>query len=141
MPVGAASSASAIRLLRLGGRGLAQQQALGLDGQRDRDDDQQDADQRGAATSKYWFSVTSIRLTATNAKTRPSRAARSSSRITGSSGCLARRMNWANDASPLTLFVSMIAVRNEKRLQHDGDAEHDQRDPLLPASRDLGVPS
>ena len=52
--------------------------------------------------------------TANRANTRPSSAARSSSRITGSSGCLARRMNCANDASPLTLLVSMIAVRNER---------------------------
>ena len=55
------------------------------------------------------------RLTPTpsSANPRPIRAAKSSSRITGSSGCLARRMNCTNDASPLIFEVSMIAVRNE----------------------------
>ena len=53
-------------------------------------------------------------VTATKANTRPSSAARSSSRITGSSGDLARRMNAQYDESPLILLVSMIAVRNEK---------------------------
>ena len=57
--------------------------------------------------------MTSDNDTATKANTRPTSAAKSSSRITGSSGALARRMNSQYDASRLVLLVSMIAVRNE----------------------------
>ena len=64
-------------------------------------------------TSKYRLWVSSASPTPANATARPSRAARSSSRMTGSSGAFARRMNAHQLWSPRTLFVSMMAVRNE----------------------------
>ena len=58
--------------------------------------------------------VSSVKPTASRAKTRPSRAARSSSRITGSSGALARLTNSPRTRLPRTLLVSVIAVRNDR---------------------------
>ena len=126
---GVASRAASIRAGRPASR-LAQQQALGLDRQHDRDHHEQDADHRRARDVEVVVLGDQRQDHGRqSAKTRPRSAARSSSRITGSSGCLACRTNCWYDASPLTLFVSMIAVRNEKRLQHDRDAEHRERHP------------
>lgn len=52
--------------------------------------------------------------TPARARTRPTSAPRSSSRTTGSSGALARLMNWPHDSVPRISFDSLIAVRNEK---------------------------
>src|SRR5665647_172304 len=57
--------------------------------------------------------VASVMLTPNSAKTRPNRAARSSSRMTGSSGALAVRTNSAQDRLPRTWLLSVMAVRKE----------------------------
>lgn len=41
-------------------------------------------------------------------------APKSSRRTTGSSGALARRMNWDQECVPRSSFDSLMAVRNEK---------------------------
>ena len=64
-------------------------------------------------TSKYPFRVIRVSPTPNSANTRPSSAAKSSSRITGSSGALAERMNLRQLCFPRTLLDSRIAVRNE----------------------------
>ena len=65
------------------------------------------------ATSNHRFWVIRDSPTPRSAKNRPMSAAKSSSRMTGSSGCFARRMNSTYDASPRTCSVSRIAVRND----------------------------
>ena len=58
--------------------------------------------------------VTLAWITPANAKPSPIRAARSSSRTTGSSGALVRRMNVPQPRLPRTLLASSTAVRSEK---------------------------
>ena len=57
--------------------------------------------------------VITVRPTARNAKTRPRRAATSSSSTTGSSGAFAWRTNWTQLCLPRTRFDSLTAVRSE----------------------------
>ena len=59
-------------------------------------------------------SVRIVRLMAMRAMTRPVSAPKSSRRTTGSSGCLARRMNCHHERSPLRGRDSMTAVRNDQ---------------------------
>ena len=58
--------------------------------------------------------VSQDRVTPANANASPIRAARSSSRITGSSGALLRRMKVPQLRSPRTLLASLTPVRSEK---------------------------
>ena len=58
--------------------------------------------------------VTSVAVSADSAMASPISAPKSSSRTTGSSGFLDRRMNCHQLASPRTLLDSTMAVRNEK---------------------------
>ena len=74
-------------------RALAEQQALGLERQDDRDSDQQHADRDRADAVPAPLSVISVRPTPNSARTRPTSAAKSSSSTTGSSGALACRTN------------------------------------------------
>ena len=55
-----------------------------------------------------------VSATPASAKTSPISAARSSSRMAGSSGALARRINARHPFRPRTRFVSCTAVRSEK---------------------------
>ena len=73
--------------------------------------------------------VIRVRPTPNSAKTRPSSAPRSSSRMTGSSGCLAVRMNLTQLCLPRTWFDSMIAVRNENDSAMMAPDQHGQRNP------------
>ncbi len=57
--------------------------------------------------------VSRVSPTPKNARIRPTSAAKSSSRMTGSSGARACRMNAVHVASPRIWLVSRIAVRNE----------------------------
>ena len=60
------------------------------------------------------LSVASAMPTPSRARTRPIRAPKSSSRTTGSSGALARRMNSIQDSVPRVWLDSLMAVRKEK---------------------------
>ena len=80
-------------------------------------------------TSKIPFRVISVIPTPNSANTSPTSAAKSSSRITGSSGALAERMNFFQDCWPRVLLDSMMAVRKEKLSAMIAATEHDQRHP------------
>jgi hypothetical protein len=58
--------------------------------------------------------VTTARLTPTSAQPSPSSAPASSSRTTGSSGLLERRMNAHHDCPARTLSASWMAVRSDQ---------------------------
>ena len=111
------------------GRTLADQQALGLDAEHDRDDDEQRPMNSVPTASKTPLPVIAVRPTPKSAKTRPMRAATSSSSTTGSSGALARRMN----GHPAVLAAHVVALADggaqRERLEHDRDQQHDDRRP------------
>src|SRR5688572_2018159 len=65
-------------------------------------------------TSKMPLWVSSVMPTPNSAKIKPSSAAKSSSKITGSSGALAARMNLFQVCLPRVLLDSLMAVRNER---------------------------
>ncbi len=58
--------------------------------------------------------VSRARPTPPSASTRPMSAPKSSRRTTGSSGALARRMNWDQECEPRSSLDSWMAVRKEK---------------------------
>ena len=91
------------------------------------------------ATSKYWLPVTRLRVTPSSAKARPMRAARSSSRITGSSGCLARRTNVREGRLAADLVGLDDRGAEREGLQHDRDQQHGRGHELLPPLGRLGV--
>ena len=94
------------------------------------------------ATSNHRFWVIRESPTPRSAKKRPISAAKSSSRMTGSSGCFARRMNSTYDASPLTCSVSRIAVRNDSDSITIAASQDDERHPPPSAveQRVVGMP-
>ena len=87
------------------------------------------------ATSNHRFWVISDSPTPSSAKTRPTSAAKSSSRITGSSGCFARRMNSTYDASPRTWSGLADRGTERQRLHHDRREQHHDRHPPPPAGQ------
>ncbi len=66
------------------------------------------------APSHWPLPVSADSVTPANANASPIRAARSSSRTTGSSGALVRRMKVPQFRSPRTLLASLTPVRSEK---------------------------
>ena len=93
-------------------------------------------------TSQIAFRVISVIPTPNSANTSPISAAKSSSRITGSSGALAERMNFFQDCRPRVLLDSTMAVRKEKlsammAATSTTSGTHHQR----PSSKPLGLPS
>ena len=67
-----------------------------------------------AAPSKRGSPVTTARVIPVKANARPTRAPRSSSSTTGSSGLLERRMNWIHSPFFTWGLAALTAVRSEK---------------------------
>ena len=102
-------------VLRLGARGLTEQQALGLEREHHRDGDEQHPDQGGAddvPDRLLGDAGPDRRRTARTPD--PMSAAKSSSSTTGSSGAFARRMNWTQERCRGPCCDSWMAVRKEK---------------------------
>ena len=107
---------------------------------RDRHQQQPDARRAGdvevAVAGEHW---TARRRAARS--TRPISAAKSSSRITGSSGDLARRMNCTQRAPPAGLVGLPDRGAEGEALHHDRAEQHDDRDPPPAAVEQLvGLP-